>query len=104
MHSNPVWHENCSSKARTSAVNVGNRECSTGTARTENREMNGIIQDQKTFQASRNLQSLDAAPSSLTHIREGKEYHARQILVDRSFLQDEFADEREYAHCGINEY
>jgi len=72
-------------QSQTSAVNVGNREMFNRTARTENREMNGIIQDQKTFQASRNLQSLDAAPSSLTHIREGKEYHARQILVDRSF-------------------
>jgi len=83
-------------------VNVGNRECSTRNSPHGDREMNGIIQDQKTSSQPQS-QSLDAARARGRISAKEKSIIARQILVDRSFLQTN-SDEREYAHCGINEY
>ena len=65
--------------------------------------MNGITEGQTAFQSSSNQVSLDPAPNWLTHIPEQKEIPSRQKLADRTFLQNEFADAREYAHWGLNE-
>jgi hypothetical protein len=69
----------------------------------ENRNMNGIIEGQKTFQGSSNHPILDPAPNWLTHIPQPQEVRSRQNLASLSFLQNEFADAREYAHWGLNE-
>lgn len=65
--------------------------------------MNGIIQEQKTLQGSRNHQNIGAASSSLTRISEEDTHLPRQILFDTSLLQNEFAAEQEHAHWGLNE-
>jgi len=84
-------------------MNVGHADVNQEQPTRRTGEMNGIIQEEKTLRGSHNYQRLDPVLSSLTQTREGRENSPRQIFVDRSFLQNDFADEREYAHWGINE-
>jgi len=84
-------------------MNVGRRECETGSDRTENRKMNGIIQEQRTLQLSRNRQGLATAPPSFGQNSTANDHSIRQIFPDTTWLESEFAAEREHEHWGLNE-
>jgi oligoendopeptidase F len=66
-------------------------------------EMNGIIQEENRLRGSNSHERRHAALSSLTQTREGRENSPRQIFAETIRVQNDFADEREYAHWGINE-
>jgi hypothetical protein len=65
--------------------------------------MNGIIHEQNGLQRSGDYQSRQESPTSVGNIRDGKNNPLRQIVVERTFPQTDFDEEREYAHWGLNE-
>jgi len=84
-------------------MNVGDANAKIGTAHTEERKMNGIMQEQKTLQSGRNRQSLEPTPIWSAHTHQGNQHPARQIFVDTDFVDTDFAAELEHAHWGLNE-
>ena len=65
--------------------------------------MNGIMQEQKTLQVSRNRQGLATTPPWFAQNTTANEHAIRQIFLDTSFPEGEFAAEREHEHWGLNE-
>ena len=65
--------------------------------------MNGIMQEQKTLQTGRNRQGLATTPPWFAQNTTANEHPTRQIFLDTSLLESEFAAEREHEHWGLNE-
>jgi len=84
-------------------MNVGHAILEQEQAHTERRKMNGIMQEQKTLQLSRNRQGLATAPPSFAQNSTPNDRSTRQIFTDTNFADNEFAAEVEHAHWGLNE-
>jgi len=84
-------------------MKVGQAEFQKGSAHTEDREMNGIMQEQKTLQVSHNRQRLATAPPWFAQNTTANEHAIGQIFLDTRPLEGEFAAEREHEHWGLNE-